>query len=74
MVDKNIIRQLGKKFPEIIGVYLIGSGTKGERRRDSDDYTELDYRLAYSDLKDKLRDLEKFAKSIHQFMESLEKK
>ncbi len=36
MVDKNIIRQLGEKFPEIIGVYLIGSRAKGEARRDSD--------------------------------------
>ncbi len=38
------------------------------------DYTELDYRLAYSDLEDKLKDLESFAKSIHQFIESLEEK
>ena len=36
MLDKNIIKQIGKKFPKITAVYLIGSKARGEERKDSD--------------------------------------
>lgn len=33
------------------------------------EYTDIDYRLAYSDLKEKLADLKKFAREVLQFLE-----
>lgn len=35
------------------------------------EYTEIDYKLAYSDLEEKLKDLEAFAKAVHKFIEKI---
>ncbi len=56
--EKIINPQLAKKMAEASGL----------RNVIVHNYRDMDYRLAYTDLSDKLEDLRQFAKQIHRFL------
>jgi len=58
IINKSLARKMG--------------GASGLRNVIVHGYREMDYRLAYTDLDDKLNDLREFAKQIYEFLEKQE--
>ena len=65
---KDAFELLGRE--EIISPQLAKKmgGASGLRNVIVHNYRDMDYRLAYTDLSDKLEDLRQFAKQIHRFL------